>query len=68
MPALTNHQRKKRERDINRMIKEGMSQTQIARELGIAPQSVQKFLKLRNLETTPARLHREKIEKGKANG
>ena len=63
MPAMTYQAKRKHEEEVRRLISEGFSQSQIARELGITAQSVQKFLKLRGLETDPAkalRLAREK--------
>ena len=48
---MTALKRLEREKRIKEMIEEGMSVSQMARELGISQQSVWKFLKVRGWKT-----------------
>ena len=41
------HAMKKREEQVRKMIEDGLNMAEMARKLGITPQSVSKFLKLR---------------------
>lgn len=52
MPIIKNHQeRANRERVILDMLNRGMSQNEMARDLGVTPQSIHKFLKTRGWKT-----------------
>lgn len=52
MPIIKNHaEREAREHLVRGMIDAGKSQNEIARHLGVTPQSVHKFLKTRGWKT-----------------
>lgn len=50
--------RMEREKRVQEMIEQGMSQNAMARELGVSTQAVQKFLKVRNWSTKTKRMVR----------
>lgn len=60
MPTLTLHQTRKREEAIRAFVRLGMTQRQIAEEVGVSQQAVQKFCKLRGIETLTTILRKKK--------
>lgn len=51
MAALTHQEKEERTKKIEGMIKRGMSLAEISRELNVRPESVRRFLKVRNMKT-----------------
>lgn len=62
MSTLTLEQRHDREEQIKAMLVKGMSHGQIAVEIGISPQSVQKFLSRRGWKTKFTQDREKKLE------